>query len=185
MLSGARRLKRRPSPRTPLPGSTAKRLTDADHFCMIRTAQRRFAPTVFGINRNSDRHQIGIGDRLRRNTHCRFQTDCLAKEDAIQKPKPSPELHCCSPRYKIEALKTTARRSRTHQGATLNGRSLSTRLGFRFYALMANYGRLGEPTGRSEKAAVEKVFKRKSSAGATRRLASRSPNFCISRPTWS
>jgi hypothetical protein len=35
---------------------------------MIRTAQRRFAPTVFGITRNSDRHQIGIGDRLRRNT---------------------------------------------------------------------------------------------------------------------
>jgi hypothetical protein len=35
---------------------------------MIRTAQRRFAPTVFGITRNSDRHQLGIGDRLRRNT---------------------------------------------------------------------------------------------------------------------
>src|SRR3954447_197286 len=57
------------TPRTPLPGSTAERLTDADHFCMIRTAQRRFAPTVFGITRNSDRHQLGIGDRLRRNTH--------------------------------------------------------------------------------------------------------------------
>src|SRR4051812_27821217 len=56
------------TPRTPLPGSTAKRLTDADHFCMIRTAQRRFAPTVFGITPNSDRHKIGIGDRLRRNT---------------------------------------------------------------------------------------------------------------------
>jgi hypothetical protein len=36
---------------------------------MIRTAQRRFAPTAIGITRNSDRHQIGIGDRLRRNTH--------------------------------------------------------------------------------------------------------------------
>jgi predicted DNA-binding transcriptional regulator AlpA len=34
---------------------------------MIRTAQRRFAPTVIGIPRNGDRHQIGIGDRLRRN----------------------------------------------------------------------------------------------------------------------
>jgi hypothetical protein len=34
---------------------------------MIRTAQRRFAPTAIGITRNSDRHQIGISDRLRRN----------------------------------------------------------------------------------------------------------------------
>jgi hypothetical protein len=52
---------------TPLPGSTTKRLTNADHFRMIRTAQRRFAPTVIGITRNSDRHQFGISDRLRRN----------------------------------------------------------------------------------------------------------------------
>jgi hypothetical protein len=36
---------------------------------MIRTAQRRFAPTVIGITRNSDRHQIGMSDRHRRNTH--------------------------------------------------------------------------------------------------------------------
>src|SRR5436309_3059257 len=35
---------------------------------MIRTAQRRFAPTVIGITRNSDRHQIGMSDRHRRNT---------------------------------------------------------------------------------------------------------------------
>jgi site-specific recombinase XerC len=34
---------------------------------MIRTAQRRFAPTVIGITRNSDRHQFGMSDRLRRN----------------------------------------------------------------------------------------------------------------------
>ena len=27
---------------------------------MIRVAQRRFAPTVIGITRNGDRHQIGI-----------------------------------------------------------------------------------------------------------------------------
>jgi hypothetical protein len=27
---------------------------------MIRTAQRRFAPTVIGITRNRDRHRIGI-----------------------------------------------------------------------------------------------------------------------------
>jgi hypothetical protein len=69
VLSGARGLKRRPLAPHPPPRSNTKRLTDADHFCMIRTAQRRFAPTVFGITRNSDRHQIGIGDRLRRNTH--------------------------------------------------------------------------------------------------------------------
>src|SRR5207244_37116 len=54
---------------TPLPRSTTKLLTDADHFSMIRTAQRRFAPTVIGITRNSDRHQIGMCDRHRRNTH--------------------------------------------------------------------------------------------------------------------
>ncbi len=36
---------------------------------MIRTAQRRFAPTAIGIPRNGDRHQIGISDRLRRNPH--------------------------------------------------------------------------------------------------------------------
>jgi hypothetical protein len=35
---------------------------------MIRTTQRRFAPTVIGITRNSDRHQIGMSDRHRRNT---------------------------------------------------------------------------------------------------------------------
>ena len=56
-----------PSPRTPLPGSITKRLTDADHFSMIRNAQRRFAPTVIGITRNGDRHQIGMCDRHRRN----------------------------------------------------------------------------------------------------------------------
>ena len=58
-----------PSPRTPLPRSATKILTHADHFGMIRTAQRRFAPTVIGITRNSDRHQIGMRDRHRRNTH--------------------------------------------------------------------------------------------------------------------
>ena len=62
-----------PSPRTPLPGSTRKDLTDADHFCMIRTAQRRFAPTAIGITRNSDRHQFGMSDRLRRNPHRKFR----------------------------------------------------------------------------------------------------------------
>jgi hypothetical protein len=36
---------------------------------MIRTAQRRFAPTAIGITRNSDRHQFGMSDRLRRNPH--------------------------------------------------------------------------------------------------------------------
>lgn len=36
---------------------------------MIKRAQRRFAPTVIGITRNSDRHQIGMSDRHRRNTH--------------------------------------------------------------------------------------------------------------------
>jgi hypothetical protein len=40
-------LKRRP-PRTGL----NFRLTDADHFSMIRTAQRRFAPTVIAMLRN-------------------------------------------------------------------------------------------------------------------------------------
>jgi hypothetical protein len=44
-----------------------KTLTDADHFSMIRNAQRRFAPTVIGITRNGDRHQIGMCDRHRRN----------------------------------------------------------------------------------------------------------------------
>jgi hypothetical protein len=57
-----------PSPRTPLPGSTTKTLTDADHSSMIRNALRRFAPTVIGITRNGDRHQIGMSDRHRRNT---------------------------------------------------------------------------------------------------------------------
>ena len=35
---------------------------------MISTAQRRFAPMVIGIDRNRDRHQIGISDRHRWNT---------------------------------------------------------------------------------------------------------------------
>ena len=39
-----------PRPAPPSPAQTAKRLTDADHFSMIRTAQRRFAPTVIGID---------------------------------------------------------------------------------------------------------------------------------------
>src|ERR1022692_2553355 len=59
----------RPAPPPPLSSSATKSLTDADHFSMIRTAQRRFAPTVIGITRNSDRHQIGMSDRHRRNTH--------------------------------------------------------------------------------------------------------------------
>src|ERR1039458_4425171 len=59
----------RPAPPPPLSSSATKSLTDADHFGMIRTAQRRFAPTVIGITRNSDRHQIGMSDRHRRNTH--------------------------------------------------------------------------------------------------------------------
>ena len=41
---------------------------------MIRTAQRRFAPTVIGITRNSDRHQFGISDRLRRNPQLSLAT---------------------------------------------------------------------------------------------------------------
>ena len=41
---------------------------------MIRTAQRRFAPTAIGITRNSDRHQIGISDRLRRNPQLSLAT---------------------------------------------------------------------------------------------------------------
>src|ERR1035438_8940662 len=52
----------RPAPPPPLSSSATKSLTDADHFGMIRTAQRRFAPTVIGITRNSDRHQIGMSD---------------------------------------------------------------------------------------------------------------------------
>src|ERR1022692_1304619 len=58
----------RPAPPPPLSSSATKSLTDADHFGMIRTAQRRFAPTVIGITRNSDRHEIGMSDRHRRNT---------------------------------------------------------------------------------------------------------------------
>src|ERR1039457_3916540 len=59
----------RPAPPPPLSSSATKSLTDADHFGMIRKAQRRFAPPVIGITRNSDRHQIGMSDRHRRNTH--------------------------------------------------------------------------------------------------------------------
>src|ERR1022692_1560433 len=65
---GAGRARARPAPPPPLSSSATKSLTDADHFGMIRTAQRRFAPTVIGITRNSDRHQIGMSDRHRRNT---------------------------------------------------------------------------------------------------------------------
>src|SRR3954453_15274711 len=36
---------------------------------MISAAQRRFVPMVIGIDRNPDRHQIGISDRHRWNTH--------------------------------------------------------------------------------------------------------------------
>src|ERR1039457_6754769 len=61
----------RPAPPPPLSSSATKSLTDADHFGMIRTAQRRFAPTVIGITRNSDRHQIGMSDRHRRSTQPR------------------------------------------------------------------------------------------------------------------
>jgi hypothetical protein len=35
-------------------------LTDADHFSMMRTAQRRFAPMVIAIFRIGGRHQFGI-----------------------------------------------------------------------------------------------------------------------------
>src|ERR1019366_4999295 len=42
-------LARRPAPPPPLSSSATKSLTDADHFGMIRTAQRRFAPTVIDI----------------------------------------------------------------------------------------------------------------------------------------
>jgi hypothetical protein len=38
--------KMRPIVPHPLPRLIKKGLTDTDHFCMIRTAQRRFAPTV-------------------------------------------------------------------------------------------------------------------------------------------
>jgi hypothetical protein len=58
-----------PTPRPAPPGSHTKSLTDADHFSMIDTAQRRFAPTVIDILRNCDRHQFGMSDRLRRNPH--------------------------------------------------------------------------------------------------------------------
>jgi len=34
-----------------------------DHLRMTRVAHRRFAPTVIGITRNGDRHQIGIANR--------------------------------------------------------------------------------------------------------------------------
>src|ERR1039458_3926658 len=64
----------RPAPPPPLSSSATKSLTDADHFGMIRTAQRRFAPTVIGITRNSDRHQIGMSDRHRRNTQPDWKT---------------------------------------------------------------------------------------------------------------
>jgi len=63
VLGGVRGLKRRPLTPHPSPRSAAestKGLTDADHSRMIRLAQRRFAPTVIGITRNGDRHQIGI-----------------------------------------------------------------------------------------------------------------------------
>ena len=56
-----------PRPAPLLPGSTTKGLTDADHSSIIRTAQRRFAPTAIGILRNRDRHHFGISDRHRRN----------------------------------------------------------------------------------------------------------------------
>ncbi len=36
---------------------------------MMSTVQRRFAPMVIGIDWNPDRHQIGISDRHRWNTH--------------------------------------------------------------------------------------------------------------------
>src|ERR1035437_7655978 len=71
----------RPAPPPPLSSSATKSLTDADHFGMIRTAQRRFAPTVIGITRNSDRHQIGMSDRHRRNT----QTDVNAVIEAAER----------------------------------------------------------------------------------------------------
>src|ERR1017187_2850446 len=58
----------RPAPPPPLSSSATKSLTDADHFGMIRTAQRRFAPTGIGITRNRDRHQIGMSDRHPRNS---------------------------------------------------------------------------------------------------------------------
>src|SRR5436309_9875152 len=53
-----------------------------NHFRMIETARRRFAPTGLGITRNSDRHQIGIGDRHRRNTQqANFEAKLLTKLD--------------------------------------------------------------------------------------------------------
>jgi hypothetical protein len=36
---------------------------------MIETAQRRCAPNLIGMDWNADRHQFGITDRLRWNTH--------------------------------------------------------------------------------------------------------------------
>jgi hypothetical protein len=36
---------------------------------MMNTAQRRFAPMVIGMDRNTDRHQFGMSDRHRWNTH--------------------------------------------------------------------------------------------------------------------
>ena len=38
---------------------------------MMRTAQRRFAQKVIGMPWNPDRHQIGMSDRHRWNTHLR------------------------------------------------------------------------------------------------------------------
>ena len=79
-----------PSPHTPLPRSATKILTHADHFGMIRTAQRRFAPTVIGITRNSDRHQIGMRDRHRRNTQLLTFLLPLMPDEAVQRLS---ELH--------------------------------------------------------------------------------------------
>jgi len=59
------------------------KLTDANHFSMIRIAQLRFAPTAIGITRNGDRHQIAIGDRLRRRPQIRVQYLQLMAEGRV------------------------------------------------------------------------------------------------------
>jgi len=48
-----------PSPHIPLPGSKPIGLTNADHLPMIRTVQRRFAPTAISI---TPKH---LGDHLK------------------------------------------------------------------------------------------------------------------------
>src|ERR1022692_3761485 len=87
---------RAPPPPPPLSSSATKSLTDADHFGMIRTAQRRFAPTVIGITRNSDRHQIGMSDRHRRNTQSPSKSRSFLTRPSSAHPRYSDISECWS-----------------------------------------------------------------------------------------